>query len=55
VVIERLEDRHSAVLRTDLDGLVTVETDGKALWFNQMAWRRGSLPLWYPFQADLVH
>ncbi len=40
-VIKRLEARHAAVLRTDLDGLVTVSTDGKRLWFDQMAWQAG--------------
>jgi competence protein ComEC len=58
-VIKRLEERHAAVLRTDLDGLVTVSTDGKRLWFDQMAWHMagGANPavLWYPFEGDLVH
>jgi competence protein ComEC len=30
-VLERLEEHHAAVYRTDLDGLVTVRTDGKRL------------------------
>lgn len=38
-VLKRLQDRHVAVLRTDLDGLVTVLTDGHRLWFDMMAWR----------------
>jgi competence protein ComEC len=37
-VIARLAERHAAVLRTDLDGLVTVRTDGDHLWFEQTAW-----------------
>jgi len=58
-VIKRLEDRHTAILRTDLDGLVTVSTDGKRLWFDQMAWHMaggtGQAVFWYPFEGDLVH
>ena len=38
-VLARLGERHSAILRTDLDGLVTVRTDGEHLWFDQTAWR----------------
>jgi len=54
-VLKRLADRHIAVLRTDLDGLVTVSTDGQRIWFNQMAWQEVDRAPWYPFQADLVH
>ncbi len=54
-VIKRLVDRHAAVLRTDLDGLVTVSTDGKRLWFDQMAWEAGLSVPWYSFEGDLVH
>ena len=54
-VIKRLTARRAAILRTDLDGLVTVSTDGKTLWFDQMAWHAGERAPWYPFQADLVH
>jgi competence protein ComEC len=57
-VIQRLEARHVAVLRTDLDGLVSVSTDGKSLWFDQMAWHdaaAGQGGFWNPFQGDLVH
>jgi len=54
-VLKRLADRHTAVLRTDLDGLVTVATDGQRIWFNQMAWQEVDRAPWYPFQADLVH
>jgi competence protein ComEC len=31
-VLERLAEHHTAVYRTDEDGLVTVRTDGKRLW-----------------------
>ena len=44
-VLKRLFDRHAAVLRTDLDGLVTVSTDGRRLW-----WRRTT-----DIVPDLVH
>lgn len=37
-VLARLAQRHSAVLRTDLDGLITVRSDGYKLWFNSMLW-----------------
>ena len=54
-VLKRLASAHAAVLRTDLDGLVTASTDGRRLWFDQMAWHIVDRALWYPFQADLVH
>src|SRR5580693_10697095 len=54
-VTARLENRHVAILRTDLDGLVSVSNDGKRLWLDQMAWEQGSLEYWYPFEGDLVH
>jgi len=34
-VVGRLTERHSAILRTDLDGLVTVRTDGVRLLFDK--------------------
>jgi competence protein ComEC len=37
-VLARLVERHSAVLRTDQDGLVTVRSDGRKLWFDSMLW-----------------
>ncbi len=54
-VLKRLAGVHADVLRTDLDGLVTVSTDGQHLWFDQMAWHPVDRAPWYPFQADLVH
>ncbi len=58
-VIKRLEARHVAILRTDLDGLVTVSTDGKRLWFDQMAWQTdaggGYAVFRYPIEGDLLH
>jgi len=48
-----------AILRTDLDGLVTVSTDGKHLWFDQMAWQTdgggGYAVFRYPIEGDLLH
>jgi len=35
-VLERLEKRHAAILRTDQDGLVTVRSDGHKLWFDSI-------------------
>jgi competence protein ComEC len=37
-VLARLVQRHSAVLRTDQNGLVTVRSDGHKLWFDSMLW-----------------
>jgi competence protein ComEC len=41
-VLARLEERHSAILRTDLAGLVTVRSDGHKLWFDSMLWHPAS-------------
>lgn len=38
-VLARLAARHTAVLRTDLDGLVTVKTDGQRIWLQTMRWQ----------------
>ena len=37
-VLARLAERHSAILRTDQDGLVTVRSDGRKLSFDSMLW-----------------
>ncbi len=37
-VLARLNARHAAILRTDLDGLVMVRTDGLSLWFDEEVW-----------------
>jgi competence protein ComEC len=50
-VLARLEARHAAVLRTDLDGLVTVLTDGQHLTTNTKRWSNQSssiIPVFFP-------
>jgi len=37
-VLERYQERRTCVLRTDLDGLVTVRTDGQRLEMNMARW-----------------
>ncbi len=37
-VLARLSDRHSAILRTDQDGLITVRSDGRKLNLDSMLW-----------------
>ncbi|MEO8050975.1 MAG: ComEC/Rec2 family competence protein [Acidobacteriota bacterium] len=41
-VLERLAQRHSAILRTDQDGLVTVRSDGHNLRFDSRLWHSRS-------------
>jgi competence protein ComEC len=41
-VLARLKAHGMPVLRTDLDGLVTVRTDGRRLWFDTMSMRGAS-------------
>ena len=41
-VLERLAREHAAVLRTDLDGLLSVRTDGDHLSMDTMLWRGAS-------------
>jgi competence protein ComEC len=38
-VVNRLTAHHTAILRTDLDGLASVRTDGTRLWFDMESWR----------------
>jgi competence protein ComEC len=53
-VVARLAERHAAVLRTDLDGLVTIRTDGRRLWFDKVSWNKAGAgaelwePVWRP-------
>jgi competence protein ComEC len=44
-VISRLSEHHIETLRTDENGLVSVQTDGHRLWIDTMAWR-GEPALW---------
>jgi competence protein ComEC len=41
-ILARLVERHAAILRTDLDGLVTIRTDGRGLTFDRMSWHEVS-------------
>jgi len=47
-VLGRLSARHAAVLRTDLDGLVTARTDGRSVFFDLEAWQYNPQPLRFP-------
>ncbi|HEY6343272.1 MAG TPA: DNA internalization-related competence protein ComEC/Rec2 [Bryobacteraceae bacterium] len=48
-VVRRLAQRHITILRTDQDGLVSVSTDGRRLWFDEMAWSQASREWTAPF------
>jgi competence protein ComEC len=52
-VVARLADRHSAILRTDLDGLVTVRTDGRRLWFDETAWESSPASVGFDWAISL--
>jgi competence protein ComEC len=58
-VLNRLVERHAAILRTDLDGLVTVSTDGRLLSYHLTAWEPGLFGAGAgpgsPFEDDLLH
>ena len=41
-VVRRFTIRHSALLRTDIDGLVSVQTDGRRISFTTNLWQGGS-------------
>ncbi len=47
-VLARLSARHTAILRTDLDGLVTARTDGRRIWFALQSWQEKPQPLRFP-------
>jgi competence protein ComEC len=53
-VLARLRDRHTAVLRTDLDGLITVRTDGQRIFMDTWRWSNQAGPkeafAWNPLQ-----
>ena len=54
-VLGRLEERNTTVLRTDLDGLATVWTDGQGLWYRIESWQPRAGPVGIPALADLIH
>jgi len=41
-ILARLAERHAAILRTDMDGLVTIRTDGRGLTLDRMSWHEVS-------------
>jgi competence protein ComEC len=47
-VLARLSARRAAILRTDLNGLVTARTDGRAIWFSLQAWQENPQLLRFP-------
>jgi len=54
-VLASLEARHTTILRTDLDGLVTVKTDGNRLWYQIQSWQPRPGLVGIPALADLLH
>jgi competence protein ComEC len=57
-VVGRLEARHTAILRTDRNGLATVRTDGVRLWFDLQSWQPGGAfgaQARLPAVTDLLH
>ena len=38
-VVDRLREHHAEILRTDLDGMITIRTDGHRLHIDTFAWR----------------
>jgi competence protein ComEC len=49
-VLERLAEHHAATLRTDLEGLITVRTDGQRISVETYRWRAASHST-YPFSG----
>ena len=53
-VLARLRERHTGILRTDQDGLISVRTDGQHLFLETMRWVRPSNPLGPVWRPDLI-
>ena len=54
-VVARLSARHTAILRTDLDGRASVRTDGQRLEFDIESWRESPPIGRLPALTDLLH
>jgi competence protein ComEC len=52
-VLERLNDRHAGIFRTDRDGLVTIRTDGRRISVETFRVQHASRSL-YPFPASAL-
>jgi competence protein ComEC len=53
-VLARLQDRHATVLRTDLDGMITVRTDGNRLTTETMRRSKGSSLIGPAWNLNLI-
>lgn len=53
-VLDRLNHRHTTILRTDQDGLASVRTDGSHLWYGIQSWEE-NFSRKLPFLEVLLH
>jgi len=53
-VLARLRERHTGILRTDQDGLISVRTDGQRLFLETMRWAGPSNPIGPVWRPDLI-